>query len=102
MRLDRLSGLLIAFTDLVATPQGVMVVWNTMNRLGALEDLFVARLDWEWARTTRGTLLTVDRLHRQRCGSLATNGNGDWAAAWQEVASSYEFVNNEARTFGIP
>lgn len=73
-----------------------------MNRLGELENLFVARLDWEWARTTRGTLLTADRLHRQRCGSLSTNGNGDWAAAWQEVASSYELVNNEARTFGMP
>lgn len=105
-RLPRPTGIPILrtryLTDLVPTPQGVMVVWNSMNRWRAREDLFVARLDWDWARTTRSTRLTADRLHRQRCGSLATNGNGDWAAAWQEIASSSAFVNNEARTFGIP
>jgi hypothetical protein len=88
-------------TDLVAAPQGVMVVWNAMSRQGG-EDLFAAGLEWEWERTTRSTSLPADRLGQQMCGRVATNGNGNWAATWKEVSANYSsnlLVTNEARTF---
>src|SRR5262249_20238646 len=89
-------------TDLVTAPRGLRVVWNTMDRLAELDDLFVAGLDWEWERTTRATRLSADRLNLQRCGRLATNGNGDWGAAWLELPRSYESASIKARTFGDP
>ncbi|MEA2560033.1 MAG: hypothetical protein QOH06_1537 [Acidobacteriota bacterium] len=91
-------------TDLVAAgPQGVMVVWNAMSRLGG-QDLFAAGLEWDWERTTRSTSLPADRLGQQMCGRVATNGNGDWAAAWKEASadSSTLLVTIEARTFDGP
>ncbi|HVG06326.1 MAG TPA: hypothetical protein VNM67_01395, partial [Thermoanaerobaculia bacterium] len=102
-RLPRVTGTsplrIRLLTDLVATPQGVMVVWNATSRPGG-QDLFAAGLEWEWERTTRSTSLPADRLGQQMCGRVATNGNGDWAAAWKEVSASSDLVvTNEARTF---
>lgn len=103
-RLPRATGVrplrIRLLTDLEATPQGVMVVWSSMNRLGGFEDLFAAGFEWDWERTTRSTSLSADRRGEQLCGRVSTNG-GDWAAAWKEVSQdpSALFVHNEARMF---
>jgi hypothetical protein len=82
-------------TDLVATPQGAMVVWKTMDG-----DLFAAGLEWDWERTARSLSLPAHRDGEQLFGRVATNGNGDWAAAWKEISESSDpLVTNKARTF---
>jgi hypothetical protein len=85
-------------TDLVATPQGAVVVWRTWS-----DDLFAAGLEWDRERTPRSMSLTAHLRGEQLFGRVATNGNGDWAAAWKEIsASSNPLVTNEARTFSGP
>lgn len=85
-------------TDLVAAPQGALVVWKTSRG-----DLFAAGWEWDWERTTRSLPLTADRKGDQLSGRVATNGNGDWAAVWKEVSASPDLlVTNEARMFSDP
>jgi hypothetical protein len=83
----------------VAAPQGAVVVWKTSKG-----DLFAAGLEWDWERTARSLSLPAYRDGEQLFGRVATNGNGDWAAAWKEVSesSSEPLVTNEARTFSDP
>ncbi len=98
-RLPRATGppqlRILTLTNLVAAPRGAMVVWNTLKG-----DLFAARFEWDWKGTTPSLSLPADPLGERLFGRIATNGNGDWAAAWKEIsASSAPLATNEARTF---
>lgn len=89
---------------LVSGPQGVTVVWD--QRSGDLYDLDVvaASFDWNGHALERGFSLPARDHGAEHCGRLATNGRGDWAAAWTEVSpvGDYRFDHVEARTFSEP
>jgi hypothetical protein len=91
-------------SDLAASPQGVTVVWDRdlLDRYQIM-DVFAAEFDWEGKSTEPTRSLPADRAHDQQCGRLASNGKGDWAAAWHEFSTTAQFMTRiEARTFRDP
>jgi len=79
---------------LVASRQGFIAVW-----VGEDGDL-AAWFDWDGHAVERPVSLSAKWNDFPVCGRLATNGRGDWAAAWNLWDD--ELDRNEARTFRGP